>query len=152
MKTVTTAVLALAGLLLAAMAATPAQAGGDGGVTSPLSTDLTICHDEPVTPACAVWLLSLCEWRSDPALCAKVGLTNSEFLDPIRAQLIAMIEAGIERGEITPCDAAALVDLVVSVADGALIHRATRGADTDAAIDVFARYALHPLRLSESRR
>ena len=73
-------------------------------------------------------------------------------IETLETRFIALIDAGIERGEVAPCDATALVDLVVFVADGALIHRATRGVDPDAALDAFATYALHPLRRSESQR
>ncbi len=48
-----------------------------------LSIDVSNCSDEPKTPACASWVLTLCEWRKDLELCKKVGFDGVVFVDKI---------------------------------------------------------------------
>lgn len=71
----------LIGVLMNAQADRQAAAGGqDSSGLSPLSVDLTDCNGEPVIPACASWIWSLCYFRQESDLCAKIGLRDIVFI------------------------------------------------------------------------
>ncbi|HVK78867.1 MAG TPA: TetR/AcrR family transcriptional regulator [Kofleriaceae bacterium] len=71
--------------------------------------------------------------------------------EPLRADLIARVEAGIARGVVEPCDAAAIVDLVMTVLDGTIVQEVTRGASGAAVVEELWQRVLAPLVRAERR-
>lgn len=70
-----------------------------------------------------------------------------EFIEPVREALVARVRQGIDEGLVAPCDADKIVDLVLSVIDGAQVQRVTRDAAMRPILDAFREYVLAPLRL-----
>ena len=68
------------------------------------------------------------------------------FVEPIRALFIKRLQAGIDDGRVADCDAEQIVDLTLSVTDGALIQWVTRDIDPTPIVDAFTRHVLEPLR------
>jgi AcrR family transcriptional regulator len=68
------------------------------------------------------------------------------FIEPVRAGLVARLRDGIAAGQVAPCDAGQVVDLALSVADGAIVQQMTRGADTGAIVAALRHHVLEPLR------
>jgi AcrR family transcriptional regulator len=83
------------------------------------------------------------------------------LVEPLRAALIERIAEGVRRGEVAPCDPAGLVDLTLTVLDGAMVHHVTDGElgdDSDevaprarSAIDEYRRRVLTPLMVAPSK-
>jgi len=65
---------------------------------------------------------------------------------PLRAYLIERLADGLARGRVADCDPAAIVDLVLTVLDGALVSEVTRAAAVSTIIDELERRVLEPLR------
>ena len=65
---------------------------------------------------------------------------------PRRAQAIAMIEAGIEAGQVHPCDAEALIGLIGATIDGLLIQRQITNAALAPIYDIIWTRLLEPLK------
>jgi TetR/AcrR family transcriptional regulator, cholesterol catabolism regulator len=76
----------------------------------------------------------------------RVIAKNRELIDPMRALLVRQVEAGVAGGQVGPCDPTRLVDLVLSVLDGALVHEVIRTQSALPIIDEFERRVLAPLR------
>jgi AcrR family transcriptional regulator len=68
------------------------------------------------------------------------------LVEPIRTLFVGRLQAGIDAGRVAECDADAIVDLTLSVTDGALIQWVTRDADPTPIVDAFSRHVLEPLR------
>jgi hypothetical protein len=66
-------------ILTACLALVPPAWGEDA--INDLSIDVSNCNEEPKTPACASWVLTLCQWRKNPDLCRKVGFADVVFID-----------------------------------------------------------------------
>jgi len=76
---------------------------------------------------------------------------SQRFLLPVRLRLIALVQGGIDDGRVAPCDAAGIVDLVLSIADGAMVQRVTMNADARVVVAGLKKYLLEPLRLDAQR-
>lgn len=63
----------------------------------------------------------------------------------LRADLVARLRAGIDRGEVAPCDPEAIVDLVLTVLDGTIVQSITRTGNDTATVDELWRRVLAPL-------
>lgn len=72
----------IGGILIACLALLP-PAWAENSMND-LSIDVSNCNEEPKTPACASWVLALCQWRKDPDLCRKVGFVDVVFVEQIR--------------------------------------------------------------------
>jgi hypothetical protein len=64
---------------------------------------------------------------------------------PLRAELIARMTAGVERGVVAPCDPARVVDLVLAVIDGVLMQEIMRGASGAGVVEELWQRVLAPL-------
>lgn len=64
---------------------------------------------------------------------------------PLRAELVSRLAAGVERGVVTPCDPARIVDLVLAVVDGVLVREVTRGAGGEPIVEELWARVLAPL-------
>ena len=69
-----------------------------------------------------------------------------------RDALVADLRAGIARKEVVPCDPARIVDLVLAVVDGVLVHHVLGIARADDVIEELATRVIEPLRPQESER
>jgi AcrR family transcriptional regulator len=85
---------------------------------------------------------------SDPE---KVIAKNREMLDPLRAGLVARVAEGVTRGQVTPCDAARVVDLVLATFDGAMVAQVTRRAPPGPVVEEMIARVLEPLRIRKRR-
>lgn len=74
-----------------------------------------------------------------------------ELLEPQRHFMIAMIENGIERGTVRPCDAAALIDTVLTLIDGTQVQRITRNPDLRPMLELVRTRLLAPLRAEPAK-
>jgi AcrR family transcriptional regulator len=63
-----------------------------------------------------------------------------------RDALVADLRGGIARKEVLPCDPERIVDLVLAVVDGVLVHLVLGIARPDAVIDELAERVIEPLR------
>ncbi|MFC1707460.1 TetR/AcrR family transcriptional regulator [Planctomycetota bacterium] len=81
----------------------------------------------------------------DPERILKRG---REVIEPLRAELITMLQSGVEAKLVAPCDPEAIVDLVLSVGDGIVVQQVTRNADLTAGVMTLRRCVLDPLRLT----
>jgi AcrR family transcriptional regulator len=64
---------------------------------------------------------------------------------PLRAELVARLAAGVERGVVAPCDPARVVELVLAVLDGVLVREVTRGAGGELVVEELWQRVLAPL-------
>jgi AcrR family transcriptional regulator len=71
-------------------------------------------------------------------------------MEPLRLMLIAAVATGVERRQIAPCDPEALVDFLLVVLDGAMVHSVLRGADTSSIYDFVHTAVIAPLRRNGS--
>lgn len=69
-----------------------------------------------------------------------------------RAALVADLEGGIERGEVKPCDAVRVVDLVLAAVDGVLVHHVLGVARTADVSEELAARVLEPLRITSKAK
>ena len=69
-----------------------------------------------------------------------------------RAALVADLEGGISRGEVKPCDAVRVVDLVLAAVDGVLVHHVLGVARSADVSDELAARVLEPLRTGKQKR
>ncbi len=65
--------------------------------------------------------------------------------EPLRAELIARLRAGIERKVVARCDPERVVDLVLTVLDGTIVQEVTRGASGAPVVDELWQRVLAPL-------
>jgi AcrR family transcriptional regulator len=63
-----------------------------------------------------------------------------------RDALIADVRAGIARKQVLPCDAERVVDLVLTVVSGALVHQVLGVLRSDGALEELAARIIEPLR------
>jgi len=75
-----------------------------------------------------------------------IEVTQRQFL-PLWHMAVTELERGIADERVAPCDAAAVVDLISSVIDGALIHRIVRGMPMKPVRDLLWSAVLGPLRI-----
>ncbi len=69
-----------------------------------------------------------------------------------RDALVADLRAGIARREVRPCDPERIVDLVLAVVDGVLVHHVLGIARPDGVIEELAARVIDPLRPKRKRR
>jgi len=69
-----------------------------------------------------------------------------------RDALVADLRAGIARKDVLPCDPARIVDLVLAVVDGVLVHHVLGIARADEVIDELATRVIEPLRPRKRKR
>ncbi len=70
----------------------------------------------------------------------------------LRADLVARVRAGIERGEVARCDPEAIVDLVLTVLDGTIVQSITRVGTEAATVEELWRRVLAPLVVTGTPR
>jgi len=68
-----------------------------------------------------------------------------------RDALVADLRGGIARKEVLPCDAERIVDLVLAVVDGVLVHHVLGIARADGVIEELAERIIEPLRPSKKK-
>ena len=86
---------------------------------------------------------------TDPELLLARSRAAGEIL---RADLVARVKAGIERGVVAPCDAERVVDLTLTVLVGTFVGAVTRTGSPAATVDELWRLVLAPLVVTPSRR
>lgn len=69
-----------------------------------------------------------------------------------RDALVADLRAGIARKEVLPCDPARIVDLVLAVVDGVLVHHVLGIAHADEVFEELAARVIEPLRPTKRKR
>ena len=69
-----------------------------------------------------------------------------------RDALVADLRGGIARGEVLPCDPDRVVDLVLAVVDGVLVHHVLGIARADDITDELAARVIEPLRPRRKKR
>ncbi len=69
-----------------------------------------------------------------------------------RDALVADLRAGIARREVVPCDAERIVDLVLAVVDGVLVHHVLGIARPDGVIEELAARIIEPLRPHKKKK
>ncbi len=69
-----------------------------------------------------------------------------------RDGLVADLRAGIARGEVAECDPERIVDLVLAVVDGVLVHHVLGIARPDGVVEELAARVLEPLRKKKRRK
>jgi AcrR family transcriptional regulator len=69
-----------------------------------------------------------------------------------RDALVADLRAGIAKKEVAPCDPERIVDLVLAVVDGVLVHHVLGIARPDDVIEELAQRVLEPLRRKKRTR
>lgn len=69
-----------------------------------------------------------------------------------RDALVADLRAGIARKEVLPCDPARIVDLVLAVVDGVLVHHVLGIAHADEVFEELAARVIEPLRPKKRKR
>jgi AcrR family transcriptional regulator len=75
-----------------------------------------------------------------------------QLAEPLRAYLVDRIGDGVRRGLVGPCEPAAIVDLVLTVLDGALVQEVTRAAPVATIVRELENRVLGPLRLGGDRK
>jgi len=69
-----------------------------------------------------------------------------------RDALVADLRAGIARKDVLPCDPVRIVDLVLAVVDGVLVHQVLGIAHPDAVFEELAARVIEPLRPPKRKR
>ena len=69
-----------------------------------------------------------------------------------RDALVADLRGGLARKEILPCDPARIVDLVLAVVDGVLVHHVLGIARADDVIEELAARVIEPIRPKKRKR
>jgi AcrR family transcriptional regulator len=70
--------------------------------------------------------------------------------DPLRAELVARLKAGIEKKLVAKCDPERIVELTLTVLDGALVHEVTRGTNGAVVIEELWERVLEPLVIKKA--
>ncbi|MBK9030172.1 MAG: TetR/AcrR family transcriptional regulator [Myxococcales bacterium] len=70
----------------------------------------------------------------------------------LRADLVARVRVGVERGVVAPCEPERIVDLVLTVLDGTVVQSITRTGAASATVDELWRRVLAPLIVSPPPR
>jgi AcrR family transcriptional regulator len=65
--------------------------------------------------------------------------------DPLRAELVARLRAGIEKKVVAKCDPERIVELTLTVLDGTLVHEVTRGTNGMPVVEELWERVLAPL-------
>ena len=73
-------------------------------------------------------------------------------LTATRDVLIADLAAGVARREVRACEPAHVVDLVLAVLDGVLVHQVLGLARSDGALEELTSKIIEPLRIDRSKR
>jgi AcrR family transcriptional regulator len=69
-----------------------------------------------------------------------------------REALVADLRAGIARRDVAPCDPERVVELVLAVVDGVLVHHVLGIARPDGVIEELAARVIDPLRMKRKRK
>jgi len=69
-----------------------------------------------------------------------------------RAALVADLRAGIARREVKPCDPERVVEMVLAVVDGVLVHHVLGIANAERVIDELTERVIEPLRRTKRKR
>ena len=69
-----------------------------------------------------------------------------------RDALVSDLRAGIARKEVRPCDPARIVDLVLAVVDGVLVHHVLGIASADDVVLELSERIIEPLRMPRKKR
>jgi TetR/AcrR family transcriptional regulator len=123
-------------------------------------------HDHPIDRLRAVIDATLAFHRDRPQLIGGLlrlwalgGRDVSAVLDrerrgvlAARDALVADLRAGIARKEVRPCEPERIIDLVLAVIEGAVVHHVLGIARTDDATEELARRVLEPLRAQRRRK
>ncbi len=126
-------------------------------------------HDHPLDRLRAVVDATLAFHRDRPQLIGGLfqlwaigGRDFSVVLDrerrvvmAARDALVADLRAGVARKDIKPCDPERIVDLVLAVVDGVLVHHVlgiARPQNQDDVIDELAASVLEPLRIARKKK
>jgi len=72
-----------------------------------------------------------------------------ELLKPQREFLVSLVQGGIDRGQIKPCDAGGLADTMITLIDGANFHRMAYNDDLSLMLNFVSTHILHPLRIPQ---
>ncbi len=70
-----------------------------------------------------------------------------QFLTPLRAALVEILRKGQAAGQVAPCDPEGLIDSMLALVYGTLVHRVARNADLSALLATVKTQFLRPLRL-----
>jgi hypothetical protein len=68
-------------------------------------------------------------------------------LTPQRDFIIKLIDHGIQKGEVEPCDGEGLADTLLMLIDGANVYSVLQNADPDSMLRFAQKHLLHPLRI-----
>ena len=69
-----------------------------------------------------------------------------------REALVADLRAGLARREIKPCDPERVVELVLAVLDGVLVHHVLGIASADRVIEQLVETVIEPLRRTKRKK
>ena len=69
-----------------------------------------------------------------------------------RDAMVADLRAGLARKEVLPCDPVRIVDLVLAVVDGVLVHHVLGIAHADEVLEELAARVIEPLRPPKRKR
>ena len=83
---------------------------------------------------------------------ASVVERGRRALTATRDALIADLRAGIARREVRACEPEHVVDLVLAVLDGVLVHQVLGLARSDGAVKELATRVIEPLRIKKTRK
>ena len=124
------------------------------GVTDPIDLLDTFVRAELkffVEHGAADFMVLLCQfWGSgDPQTQAQFQRLTTKGVDAIRFMLVGAVQMGIDQGTVRPVDPNALVDLMLTYMDGALIGGVMHDRDAAPLADFLTEHLLNPLRISK---